>query len=234
MSFTVNRKNIDKYAADLLAFNRKLARQISSKSLNRVAAGAALFAKRNVKKQFTLRNKFELGSIRSTRTPAGRPVDRQFVFAGSVSPRMALQEKGGALPLTGKGRRLTTARGSREGATAFPRRKLATGRLKSKNIKLGKRRKAKGTPGARAKGAVEAARRSRTRFIYLELGRDKSGIFEVKKKSIRMVHWITRRRLSVRPRPWFKPAVDKARKAAPGIYVQEFRRGVTRSTLFKS
>ena len=235
MSLTVNTRAHRRFADDLLTLQRKDAREISSKALNRTAKGAALFAKQNVKTQFTLRNKFTLGSIRHTRTPPSRAIDRQFVLVGSKADWLAKQEEGGSLDRTKRGRRLTTSEGSREGRTAYPRRKLARGRYRSTNIRLGRLSRARtGSSGKRAKRAVEAARSKKLKFVFLDLGNDKAGIFRVERKRIKMVHRIMERPLSVKARPWLKPAVDKSRRLAPKVFRQELAQHLRRSNLFKS
>lgn len=235
VSLTVNTRAHRRLADDLLTFQRSTAREVSSAALNRTAKGASLFAKQNLQAKFTLRNKFTLGSIRHTRTPPSRPIDRQFVLVGSIQPYLAKQEKGGSLSRTKTGRRLTTSEGSREGASAFPRRKLARGRYRSSNIRLGRRGGGRtGSVGRQAKRAVESARAKKKKFVYLNLGNDRAGIFRVERKRIKMVHRIMGRPVSVKARPWLKPATDKARRLAPKVFRQELGQRLRRSNLFKS
>lgn len=216
-------------------FSEKHAKEASAKGLNRTAKGAELFAKKNVKQKMTTRNKWTVGSIKSTRTPLGRPIKKQFVLVGSLQPYLADQEDGAKLSRTKVGRRITTARGSREGRTAYPRKKVARGGNRSKSIKLKKQRRvlrAK-TRGVQAKINVERARKAGRKFVYLNLGQDKKGIFRVNKKSIVMIHRIMDRQLTVRPRKWFEPAVDKARKAAPSAFRLELQKAITTSGIFR-
>lgn len=234
MSFRLDLRDADKFADDLRHFAPKAARQASAQALNRTARGAALFAKKNVSASFTTRNKWTLNSIKSTRTPLGRKIDKQFVLVGSIQPYMALQERGGSLSRTNKGRRITTAKGSREGLVAHPRRKLARGRFANRNIRLGRVSRARtGSAGTRAKRQVEAARAKGQKFLYLDLGNDKAGIFQIQKRRIWMVHRIMDRPLRVKPKPWFKPAVDKARRLAPAIYRKELSAAIQRAGMFR-
>jgi hypothetical protein len=225
---------MDKFADDLRHFDRKAAREASAKALNRTAKGSALLAKKNVRASMTVRSPWTLRSIRSTQTPPSRKIDNQFVLVGSIQPYMAIQETGGQLKRAAAGRRLTTARGSREGNVAHPRRKVAKGRLATRNIRLSRRSRARGgSAGKRAKRQVEAARSKGQKFLYLNLGNDRAGIFQILKREIRMVHRIMDRPLAVKPRPWLGPAVDKSRRIAPAVYRLELEAAIRRSGMFR-
>ncbi len=233
MSFKLDLKDVDGFVSDLDLFNEKLAKRITSASLTEMASQAATRAKRNVKRDFTLRNKWTLRSIRSTRSSPSRPINNQFALAGSVMPYLALQEKGGRLGRTKQGRRVTTAQGAREGNTAFPRKKLARGRLASRNISLGRAPRVAGSSGRRAFVAVTAARRQRRRFIFLRLKNDRSGIFEIKPKKIVLVHAIVKRNMRIKKKQWLEPAADEARARGPQIFRREIERSVRQHGLFK-
>lgn len=218
VSFTLDASNMDRFARDLAHKMPALAAQASSAALNRTARGAELLSKKNVKASMTQRNKWTLGSIKSTRTPRTRAMARQFVLVGSKQSYMRDQEKGVVLGKTKAGRRLTTARGSREGATAFPRRSVAKGRFAARNIKIAGLPHVRGSRGRRAKVAVEMARRAKKKWIFLRLSRDKAGLFAINKNSIHMVHAIMRRSARLRANPWLAPAVDKSRRIAPTVF----------------
>ncbi len=224
MGMTLNRRNIDRFA-DRLAFDFPIqAQAATSAALNRTAKAAELLAKRNVRRQFTLRNKWTLGSIKSTRTPPTRAIDKQFTMVGSKQAYLATQEFGGALPRTSEGRRITTARGSREGDTAWPRKKVASGRFAPRNIRLHKSPRVRGSKRRRRAVKIAHARRKGHAFVHMDLGNDVAGIFHVQKTKVRMVHRILEKRVRVRASPWLKPAVAKARKTAPIVFRKELER----------
>ena len=77
-----------------------------------------------------------------------------------------------------------------------------------------------------------AARRAGHRFIFMKLGGDRAGIFEIKKRSIRMVHRIYRRTLMVKPTPWLEPAAMDARQIAPKIWKRELERQFRSGRMF--
>lgn len=224
MGITLNRRNLDRYAERLANDFPVAARAATAKALNRTAKGAILLARKDLVKRFVMRNKFTLGSLRSTRTPPSRAIDSQFTKAGSISTYLALQEKGGALKDTPEGRRVTTSRGSREGPRAKPRRKLATGQMANRNINLQGKRQRRGTSKRKAMIAVKVAQKKGQRFIYLRLKNDKVGYFRVLKKEIRMVHVMLQRTARIKPTPWLQPAADKARRLAPAVFHKELER----------
>lgn len=226
MSIKLDRSEVDAFAEKLLRFSEKSAQEATAEGLTKTAKLAADLARQNVRKQFVLRNKWTLGSIKSTRSSPRRAIDKQFAIAGSKQPYLAKQELGGGLKRTKAGRRITTARGSREGATAYPRRKVARGKLAARNINTTRVRRVRGSRGRQAKIAVENARRKGVRFLFLRLGKDRSGIFEIQKREIRMVHRVMKRPLRVKPRPWLKPATDKARKLAPQIFKRQLEKRI--------
>lgn len=224
MTFKLDRREVDRFA-DRLRFDfPKAAQAASATALTETAAEARSFAQRNIRARFTVRNKWTEGSVKSTKTPVSRPIDKQFTLVGSKQPYMAKQSKGGDLEQSKQGRRITTARGSREGATAYPRTRVARGRYATRNIKTARTRRVGGSRGGRAFVAVMHARRMGHRFIYLRLRSDRAGIFEVQKRKIVMVHRVMKERVSVKPTPWLKPAVMEARKRAPLVFKRTLER----------
>ena len=116
----------------------------------------------------------------------------------------------------------------------WQRRKVAKGRNRVKNIRLRNRRGSRrGTAGARAKATVEAARHQKQRFVYLKLRGDREGIFEVQRRSIRMVHRVMRENLRVKASPWLQPAVAQSRRLAPKVFKQELERHVQQKGTFR-
>lgn len=236
MSITVDAREIRRLERELRVFHEKAARAASAVTLNRLARGARALAKRRVEQTMTLRNKWTLGSIQSTNTPLGRPIGQQFTLVGSRQEYMAKQHEGGRLKRTKEGRRLTTARGSREGDAAFPRKKLARGMNRISKIKVAPRnqkRRGKMSAGVAAHIQVKEARKKGFRFAYLRLGRDNAGLFDVKRKRIKMVHRIMREPLRVKSRPWLEPAADEMRQAGPRIWARAVMAEVAKVGLFR-
>lgn len=219
----LDRRNIDAFAARLHDEFPKVAKAATATALNRTAHAAELFARRNVKRQFTLRNRWTLGSISSTTTPLGRAIDQQFTMVGSKQSYLAKQEAGGELSRTPEGRRITTSYGSREGPSAQPRKKVATGRFAARNIRLG-RSKGRGSSPRQRFLTVITARRKGRKFVFMELADGRTGIFFVMRRSIRMVHRMIDKPATIKSDPWLRPAVDKARKTAPAVFRQELIR----------
>lgn len=234
MSFNVDTREMKRLERELEAFGDKVAKAASSQALTDLARGAKVGAQRAVRRTMTTRNKWTIGSIQSTGTPRGRPIASQFTLAGSKQEYMRDQELGGRLSKTKRGRRLTTPQGSGEGDTAWPRKKLARGALRTQKIKLPRRKRVRGLPeGVTAHIQVEVARKKGFRFAYLVLGRDKEGIFDVKRKGIKMVHRVMRRRLRVKPRPWLKPASLKMKALAPELWARAMRREIAAAGIFR-
>jgi hypothetical protein len=224
--FELDKRQVDRFAERLRDEMPEVAKEATAAALTRTAAGCALFARKEVRKKFTLRNKWTLRSINSTKASSRRRIDRQFALAGSRQAYMAKQEVGGRLPRTKQGRRLTTSEGSREGKTAHPRKKLARGRRKAKNIKLSKQPKVKARGVNRiAFRRVMKARKEGQKFLFLRMKkRNRAGIFEIQKRRIVMVHRIIDEPLRVKKRPWLKPAVLKSRRIAPKVFKTELEK----------
>jgi hypothetical protein len=224
VGFKIDTSELDRYSERMRRDAPRKAKRATAKALNKTVVQAEMLAKLNVRKKFTLRNRWTEGSIRSVETPLTRAIKNQFVTVGSIQEYLAKQELGGSLFRTKQGRRITTARGSREGNVATPRKRLPIGSFEPKNIRLHRQKKVRGPKKRRAFLTVVNARRKGHRFIFLKLRADRAGIFEVQKNEIVMVHRILKRRVSVKPTPWLRPAADKARRVAPTVFRKELEK----------
>lgn len=234
MAVKVDMREAEQFARQLERFGGGIARKVSARSLTKTAAVAKNIARKTVRSRFENRNKWTVGSVQSTRA-APRAIDDQFALAGSRQEYMRDQEFGASLDRGSSGRRITTARATGEGDTAFPRKKLARGKLRPgrmtiKSVAVRGRFRGK---GRRAYAQVQVARRKRIKLVYLDWGGGKKGFHKVTRSKVFMVHALVSRRLFVRPRPWLGPSTDRARRLAPAIWAREVVTAVDEHGLFR-
>lgn len=227
------------FEARLREFGGSVARKACARALTKTAAIAAEQGKENIRESMVIRNRWTLGSVRSTRATARR-IDDQFAMAGSVQPYMAKQERGGELDATGDhGRRLTTGEGSREGRITTPRKKLARGRQRMARIQFASKVRTAGMSKQQATVVqVHAARRKGEKFVWLELpGGDRMGVFRVqgskRKPKIVMIHRVMRERMAVKARPWLEPAAQHARRQGEATFRQVIADTVRTTGVFR-
>jgi hypothetical protein len=236
MAITLDMSDWDDLVKNLEAFASKTARKASSIALSETASAARDAAKVQVGSQMTLRNHWTAGSIQSSRTPKSRPIEMQFTLAGSRQGYMADQESGGLLSRTKHGRRMTTAKGSGEGTVAYPRKRTARGRKRPRAIRIAPDRKYKGQRSKRTKAFLDVllARKDGFDFVWLELPKNRQGIFDVRAKTkIWMVHAVSKRQLRVGARPWLEPAVDQVMKSNSLIWTRAIETAVAQDGLFR-
>lgn len=244
MTIKVDMSEAERFAKELERFSDSAARRASARALTKTAKVAKNISRKQIKRGFTIRNRWTLGSVQSTRA-APRAIDDQFALAGSKQDYMRDQEFGQRLKM---GQRVTTARGSNEGDKAFPRQKLARGAVRPSgkmNIKSVRVRGDQRGKGRKAFAQLIVARRKRIPLIYLDWGSKSRGVargkgfFKVVMNEIdehpkaHMVHGLLQRRTVIRRRPWLGPATEKARRLSPRIWAREIVKAVDEEGLFR-
>lgn len=159
-------------------------------------------ARENIKKKFTLRNKFTERSILVER--ARRTGDAAIV--GSTQEYMLSQEFGGRT----KDPTIATAysAGQTGARTKMPRKAN-----KMRNIKLPGQRVKAYSKRQRNMMAVKAAKANGDKFVFIDTGRKKfiARVVGTKRKpQIKMVQDMSRRTTPIPRTPWLEPATDRA------------------------
>lgn len=196
------------------------------RTLNRAVFAGQKIARDVASGKMIERNPWTRRSIQVEKASMGRSV----AVLGSRAPYMEDQEFGAVLHSRGKhGRPIPTPAAS--GETSLPRRRLPRKANKLRNIQL-RRGVGPAARRARNRAAVMAAASGKgSRFVFLELGR-RSGIYRVlgtkRAPRIRKIYDLSRRSVTLRPRPWLQPAVAIVRPLVPGYYADEMARQLRR------
>lgn len=176
-------------------------------TLNNLAFAAREQWQREIKGQFTLRNKFTERSVRVVK--AGRAALGMRSVVGSVAPYMGDQETGFTETGQGKhGHAIPTSSAAGQGKSANPRTK----RIRRKNyLSAIQVERSVGSRKQRNAMAIRKAGKSKG-VAFLDLGRTK-GLFRVsgtgRRSRIRMIWDLSRRSVRVAPHPTMEPAVKR-------------------------
>lgn len=202
-------------------------------TLNRAAFTAQRRARENVRDEFINRNAWSRQSVQVDKATESK----QRSVVGSVAPYMATQEFGGIKVRQGsEGVPIATAYSAGQGQGTRPRTKLPRKPNKLGNIRLSKRGRAAKTRKQANVIAVKQAAASNQKFVFLDLGRRK-GIFRVtggkRNPQVRMVHDLSRPSVTIRKRPWLKPAFDATVRDVPDLYARALRFQAHRRRLFR-
>lgn len=208
----IDDKEIRRFAADLKTFAARAYPFATKATINRAAFETRKGYQENIRQSLTLRNKW---TGRSVQVDQARTlnVQRQAARVGSVAPYMADQEFGGTV--RGKGKTKPIATSYSAGQSGRPRTRLPRRPNQIKNIRLRGGRKAGNA------AAVRMAAETRTRFVFLDLGR-RRGIFRVlggkRKPYVRMVWDMSRRSVDVPATPLLAPATRETETRLPRFY----------------
>lgn len=233
---TMNSDKIKNYESDLKTFAARAFPFVSKQTINKTAFTAQKFIKADIKKKFTLRNKFTVNSIQ-VRTAKGLNVNTQEAVVGSIAPYMDEQEFGGTKKKTGKhGVTIATTVASGEGRGAQPRRKKVPpsrvmGRLKlnNRNVKSRTRRQENAIK-------IQMAVAAKKKFVYMDLNKH-SGIYRVTgskaNTKIDLIYDLSNKTVPIPRNPTFAPATERARKLIPFFYEDALVFQLKRQRLFK-
>lgn len=189
-------------------------------TMNAAAFQAQTVARRGIKRNMILRNKF---SVRSIQVEATKDLKRPEAVIGSVAKYMSDQEFGTTKSKKGKvGVPLTTSYASGEGQGTQPRKKLARKPNQLRNIMLRKSSRRRGkTRKQRNLIAVREAAGSTNKLVYLRTGRTKA-IFRVlggkRRPRLKMLYNLKHQSVRIPRNPWLRPAVLKVGKRLPQIH----------------
>lgn len=187
-------------------------------TMNAAAFQAQTTARRGVKREMVIRNKFTIQSIQVEKaTDLKRPVS----VVGSVEKYMRDQEFGGTKSKTHKeGVPLATSFASGEGKGTKPRKKLSKPSNRLLNIQLGSKGKGK-TRKQRNLFKVKQAAASKSKIVFLKTARSK-GLYRVtggkRKPKVEMIFNLSRSSVKIKRNPWLRPSVLKVGRRLPQIH----------------
>lgn len=195
-------------------------------SLNSQAFAARSLWQKQISREFILRNRFTERSIRVDKS-TGLSMATMKAVVGSTAPYMATQETGGvdqgAVPAE-----------AASGESSLPRRRLVRRPNKLSVISL-TRRGRKGSRRQRNAVSIAMARKSGSKFVFLETERTK-GIFRLTggKRSPRVrIVWNTAKKTHrIAAQPTMQPALKKLEPHVDRINVAAIKRQLKRHRLF--
>ena len=236
--FDIDTKELKRLESELKVFKERAFPFATKALLNTSAFAAQREARKNLRDDFTLRNKFVERSVRVTQTRT-LVIRNQMSIVGSDFDGIERQELGGSIRKKGKeGIPIPTGIATGEGEGARPRKRLPRGANRLRAIQLRDTRNPGKTRQQRNLIAIRQAteRSAKDRFIFLNLGRRK-GIFKViggkRSTRIKMIFSFEETAVTIRRKPWLLPAVNKIQKRMPEFYLEALRFQVKRHRLFK-
>ncbi len=234
--FDIEVKQIKQFESDLKTFASRAFPFATRNTLNSAAFFAQTKAKIHVKEDMTLRNSFTLKSIIVEQTGTLR-VSQQAAIVGSTADYMEDQEFGTVNIKKGKvGVRIPTSYSAGLSESARPRTRVPRGANKIKNIRLTRSSRTSKSRKQRNFLAILNAVETGQKYVFLDLSRSK-GLFKVvgtkKRPRIKMVHDLSRQSVRIPRNPWLAPAVEKAQKQLPKIYLDSLIFQLKRNNLFK-
>lgn len=183
-------------------------------TLNSLAFDGMKEARGNVAEQMTLRNKYTQSSI--TVDMARRLGDHATL--GSEAEYLATQEAGGTVDPGA----IQTPTASSEGDNAKPRRKLARGKNRMKNIALRQPRLNGASRAQKASSAIWWAVRTKSKYVYFETKRGPA-IFRVTGAKyaprIKMLYDLSESSVRIPRNVWLRTAHESAMSRMPRHYV---------------
>jgi len=219
---------------DLKLFATRAIPFAARKALNESAFQGRLLWQRKMRGEFTLRNRWTERSALVDRAN-GLLVSAMESELGSALEYLEKQEEGFTESSSGKhGLPIPTGYAAGQDG-ANPRTRLVARRRWQSAIQLAPR------PGgvsrqARNYGAIAAAAKSGTRFVFLELGGRRMGIFERKGSlrggTLRMVWDMSRGSVRVDANQTLDPAIDELRPKLPSIHERAVIEQLKRNKVF--
>lgn len=219
------------YLRDLKQFKAKALPFATKGLVNTAAFQTRVEAKKNIKKQMTLRNANTLRGIQVEQARTLQ-IKKQAAAVGSLDQYMEGQEFGRTDRSKGKhGIPIPTPTATGEGEAARPRRRLPTKPNKLKNIQLSRRRGRAANRKQRNMVAVQQAIKTKRKYVFLDTQKF-PGIYRVtgrkKNPRVKLVHNMARRTVKIPPNPWLLPATDRVIPRLPGIFKKQLKRQLIR------
>ncbi len=231
-------KELRQFQRDLKAFSRKEFAIINGMALNQTAFETSKKYKEVTKRNFTLRNKFTVSSIRFQKV---KGFQNQFSEAGSIAPYMEDQEFGETKTKTGKkGVAIPTTSASNESLGARPRKRVVPRAKRRGSIRLFRSGVRSTSRKQHVVATVRAAAGQRgNTFVYLpRLGKMTQGIYRItgskKKPKIRLIYDLSRTSVTIPRTPGLKVSVGKISREMPRFYKEAFEKRLKKSIALKS
>lgn len=168
----------------------------------------------NVKRKFTLRNKWTVGSIRAYF--AKRLHDRGYV--GSLQDYMATQEFGGM-----SSRHIPTSSAAGQSMKQVPRTKVVRKANRIRNIRLKKRNGLNKLNRRQRNAAIFNMAKKGDYFLQNYDGR-RAIMKKTGKTKARMMQRLLKRKEKVEARPWLRPAFEIIKKETQEIFEEQIIR----------
>lgn len=227
-------RNLDRLVRDLKTFAEKAVPHAVRNSLNRQAIATRKEWGKQVRKEFTLRNKWTERTLMVERVRGTNDPGRMFAVVGSTAPYMATQEFGGTKRGGGKhGAAVPTGYAAGQ-MGARPRTKLVRGPHKLGRITLAKGAK-RGNRRQRNAIAMAQARRRGSKFVFLELER-KKGLFRLtggkRNPQVRMVWDTSRKSLRIPKAPTLQITLKRMQPSLEAIHAGAFKQQLERHKIW--
>lgn len=219
--FKVDTEAIKQMESDLKEFAIKAYPFATKATLNKAAFEGRERIQAGMRKKFIIRNKFTLNSIRVEKA-RGSIVKNHEAVVGSVAPYMDDQEFGATKTKRGKhGVAIPTTVASGEGRGTRPRRRVARGANKKRNIRLTKARVKAKSRNQEIRASVLHAAATKKRFVFLRMSKH-PGIYKVtggkKRPKIDLVHDMSKKSVRI-PRTGIVLAATRAvERSMPEMY----------------
>lgn len=224
--FTMSKTDLRRYSAQMQDLARRHGPLAVRKALTKTAIVAREEGQANIADQMILRNKFIKSRV-FWQGARGMDINTMASAFGSPLEALETQETGGVVKGKRGNKPIPTSYSSGEG-TSVPRRRIPRRANQMRNIQLGGKNLA-GLPRRQRNVAMTKRAASEGRkFVYLEMGRGKKGIFKVlggkRRPKLRMVHDLTRRSVRVPKNEWMRPAALKAQRGIGRMYFKDLVR----------
>ena len=237
-AFDINIKDITRFETTLEQFSTRAIPAATRETVNEAAAVTMRISKNRIHKQFTIRNKWTEGSIRTQPTKA-REITRQAAYVGSMQDYMSDQEFGSVKKRKGKeGVPIPTGFASGEGDAPRPRKKLPKGKKNIRRIKLqrSRSRKAKSRKQALLFKVQDAVSTGQRDIFHDFQGGKKKGIFRVvggrkgfkrgwpKGARLKMLYDLSMSAVIIPKGPWLHPSVKLVEPHLGEIYLKALKK----------
>lgn len=224
----LNDKNLKKFENNLKNFSQKSLNYAIKNTINDLAFNTLKNSKEQIQKDFILRNKFTLNSIRVTKAKT----DKDVAVVGSVASYMRDQEEGKEKKSKGKeGVPIPTAYAAGQSESQVPRTKKIRSSNWLSKIQLARVKK-RSSRKQQAVASIKEAAASGRRYIYLELPNDRKGIFKVignkKNSKIKMLYDLSNKTTRIKKTKWLEKSTDKTLEDRDKIYFKRLKEQLRR------
>ena len=232
--FVIDDKDVKKYEMQLKTLRFKAFPFATKQTMNASAFSARSHSQQNLKKDFILRNKFSISSIRVKKTNTLK-ISQQEALTGTIAPFLATQEFGGTKAKKGKhGVPIPTSFSSNEGERTIPRKKLPTRPNKLSNINL-KNKRSRGTRKQANLIKVKEAAQSSNKIVFLETDQ-MTGIYKItggkRNPKPKLLYSLKEKSIKIPQNRWLLPSVERTKTEMPTIYKKALIFQLKRHQLF--